>query len=249
MQNDIWLYKSHENFQVGKSYLEKGSVFHTNRNIFLTMVILLLIWGFFWWIGEPLRQQIQFWQTGRETIGTVSNCRQVHGMSSRYGSGTHILVSYYYLVSSGSEPMYYDAEDKVYSCDEYSIGSSHPVFYLVDNPPISSLNDFADMSDWIVFFLSISVTSVPFIWILYWEFLDKRQDNHRYERLKQADILLKAKITEYGGNHAAYKFLNPTGKYLEGRIRSEHQYKWPKNIAVGDTLHILYVDDETYCVL
>jgi hypothetical protein len=247
MQNDIWLYKSHHNFETGKTTLQKGAVFETNY--WLLILFLLIALGVLWFAGTSFRQQIKFWQTGRETTGIVSDCEQ------QGGKGSHTTVSYDYTIDGQT----YSADDFVsygLICHQFTIDTIHPVFYLADDPANSGIDAFIHQDDWTPAFIYTGLTLVAIFGIFAY-MLQNRDERYRHALLQRSGILLEERVMEIGSSHAnksvyyfaRYQFEVPNGHYLLNRIESRKQYHWPKDIQEGDTLHILYVDDNTYCVL
>lgn len=247
MQNEIWLYQSHRNFESGRTKLQKGAVFETNY--WLLILGLLLVLALLWFVGAAFRQSIRFSQDGRETVGTVTDCRYVSG------KGSHTTVSYEYSVD-GQDYQAQDAVSYWNMCEAYRTGTIHPVYYLVDEPTVAGIGKFLHDPDWTGTWIYTGFSLLALMGIFLY-MLKNREERYKHAALQRAGIVLEGRVMEIGTSHAnksfytwaRYQFQTPNGHYLANRIESRKAYKWPQQIQEGDMLHILYIDDETYCVL
>lgn len=244
----ILLFREHENFQPGKSRLHKGSVFETNFLwIFFAMVLAL---GAIWGGGYSLRMTWQYLQSGAETTGVLLGCRVQQSSKS-----SSVYLQYEYFVNS----IRYEAEDEITryrSCLNFTQGDEETVFYLGSNPEISRLEAFVTGNEWYTSgcFGSMGLIGLGYCYLM---MMKNRRERYKHARLqKSGESIVDARVTNVGmvsgkgGYHYAhYQFAAPKGNYLNGELRSNRQYKWPHNIQEGDSLQVLYLDDEAFCVL
>jgi hypothetical protein len=255
MSNSIYLFKEHENFQLGSTQLKVYSVYNPfSYQILLGFSILVMLYLF--WTGlNPFYQAFQFSQSGMETIATVVECQ--HEILTDIETGheyTNAIVTYRLLADTVS----FTAELEFIERLCYTIESSFPVYYLSNNPQDSRIGSFVNMAMWLVGIIRLSIIfpvllASHYIWKKYLLF------RIRCKKLQDASILLSAHVTKiflhwHDLNNskkasANYEFVTPTGHTIKNQIHGNRIYTWPQNIHEGDTLHILYVNDETFCVL
>lgn len=246
MSKHILLFREHQNFQVGKTRLKKGAVFETN--IFgIGLALILGLLGI-WVGGYSLRMSWQYLQSGATTKGTLLDCRIQTSSKS-----TTTYVRYEFFVDGQR----YEAEDSVENmrCSDVVAGTPELVYYLADNPEVSRLEAFVTGGEWMGT-LCVGSFGIGALISCFALMLDNRKERLKHARLQTTDTIVEGKVFNVGmvkgknGYHYAhYRFATPKGNYITGQIRSNRGYKWPKDIQEGDTLDVLYFDDESYCVL
>lgn len=249
MSKPIYLFQEHEKFQVGKTTLQKNVVFETNIT-WISFVLMIAI-GLMALAGNSLRLQWRYNEIGQKTTGIVSVCDD--SPSSNNSQTTY--VEYHYEVA---EKMYY-GRDRIgigRLCNSYQNGASYPVYYLSDAPEESGIGAFLHGDDWLESLVFAGV-GIPMMIFVFYQLMKNRKEQYKHAFLQkhansviEADVIKVGRITGKSGyDYADYRFTSPDMGVLTGQIRSGRGYRWPKDIKADDTLHILYVNDETYCVL
>jgi hypothetical protein len=126
------------------------------------------------------------------------------------------------------------------------------VHYLPDMPKEYSANTGFPGSNW-YYFIGLGFLACGLVFFL---LAKNRRERYRYLRLQKAETILEAKIRKViesvfgSGNqtktiyHAEYDFRSPSNQVIYSTIPIRKG-----QVQEGDSLQILYVDDETYCVL
>lgn len=267
MSKPIYLFKEHQDFQVGKTTLQKGAIFQTNI-VWISLGLIIAI-CFFAASGHNLRKQWRFEATGQETTGIITACEETNSKGS-----FSTTVEYSYIVG---EKTFYgrDYLGAGRQCMRYSRGEIFPVYYLSDEPELSGIGVFLQSSDWANSFTLGFFGFIGLVCVFGLLVLNRTEHYKRAFLEKHARHILEATVTEVDkvhGRHgylfAKYEFPYPEqdsfvgeivsgdtlitltkGYKIQGQIRTGQQYRFPKDIQVGDKLQILYVDDKNYCVL
>lgn len=245
----IYLFKEHEKYQVGKSKLNKGSVYETN--IFWISLALFAAIGLMALAGNSLRLQWRFEQSGAETIGTIIDCDEVRGSKGGYTT----YVNYSFVIND----ITYTDRDRVSggrACHAYPNNSQYQVYYLSDAPTESGIGAFLHNNDWTDSWIYAIVGTIVTVFVFYL-LMKNRKELYKYTLLQRhADVIIDAEVEKIGEvkgkngyRYANYVFTSPDMGIINGQIRSGKGYRWPKLIERRDTLKILYYDSDNYCVL
>jgi hypothetical protein len=241
MSKSIYLFKEHENFHAGKTKLQKPVIFRTNIYWISLRIACLLI--LIWLGGIPLRQSFYYQQVEQTTTGTLRSCDY-----SRNSRNRNVASVYYDYVVNEQAYTAKDLHSLWKRCENFVIGQEITVYYLSDNPDISQLRSFISQR-LIILMICLSVLGLFGLFACLPPLAQNRQERLRYARFKRADTVLEATVTKARDTFIDYSFFSPDKDKLHGRIERGMQYAWSEQIEQDDILYILYLDNQTYCVL
>lgn len=260
MSKPVYLFKEHQDFQVGKTSLQRGAVFETN---FYWLMFWLSLSLFGMWLGGSHFNQI--WNDSQ--VETVTTARVLSCEIRHTKNGPHIALGYAYSVNN----INYQASDTYApeTCDDFPSGSAIEIYYLSAFPNQSSVVTF------FAGFIMARIFGVFGMFFIFAFLIKNRHELQVYARFRKATIVMEASIIEVGevtgkGGYkfAKYEFPYPEedafvgeivsgdtlitltkGYKIQGQIRTGKQYRFPKDIQVGDKLQILYISDKLFCAL
>jgi hypothetical protein len=244
----VYLNQAHKNFQVGKTPLQKS--ISSETHILVISVILIGAIGLIAYGGNSLRFLWRFEATSIITDGSVTSCSEESS-----GSATDAPRSYsnlYFSYSVNAQTYRGTAQRDNHVCDKYPTGTIITVNYLPDMPKEYSADTGFPGSNW-YYFIGLGFLACGLVFFL---LAKNRRERYRYLRLQKANTILEAKVRKI------IESISGNGSQQKRVYRAEYDFRSPINqliyttIAVrkgqvqeGDSFQILYVDDETFCVL
>jgi hypothetical protein len=269
MSKAIYLHKQHENFQAHSTKLKTSAAYPIH--IFLIIGGILISISLF---GLGIYQLSSVWgmneKNEREIRGRVIACENLSDSEN-----SMVKVSYTYRLNGRNYPLdYYDSK---WRCSHYPQGAVRLIYYQATMPEVAQFTPFhteATRNQGVFLTLVAFGLLVCAIFMLKKE----EGGRKKYQRLQELGKVVEARVTavinkrkevvtkktqlksefgeisnierqNVGFRQANYRFFTPDGQQREGRIRSDIHAPWPQNIREGDILHILYLDDTTFCVL
>jgi hypothetical protein len=241
---NFYLYPNHQNFQPGKSHLEKAAVYrsHSGR-ISLTLLLALLV---FWGAGY-------FYRLKQSEINLNAN---IFLCELNIGLNNYIIK--YEFVFDGQR--YENTEFLPRTALSPTVCSQGKIeVAFIPTSPQDAMTTISPYSSRAYFHaIILGLIGSTILIMVFVSFQQNRKERHKYAQLQKADTILSAEVIKtgyvdagrnYTYHFADYRFYRADGTPITSQIRSNGRFIWPSQVQIGDTLSILYVDNETYCVL